>query len=62
MLSTNVTMAKTLTFAERNHLQMELRFGKPTLSRQREIKEILKKDEEKSRVLDLRDEWEDEGF
>jgi hypothetical protein len=52
----------TMTLAERNNLQMELRFGKPSQRRKQEILELLQRDEERSRILDLRDEWEDEGF
>jgi hypothetical protein len=52
----------TMTLAERNTLQMELRFGEPSPRRKLEILELLRKDEERSRVLDLRDEWGDEGF
>ena len=48
-----------MTLAERNNLQMELRFGKPSRRRKLEILELLQRDEESSRILDLRDEWED---
>jgi hypothetical protein len=55
-------MTKLLSLAERNRLQLEL-LSLPNYSlRYKEIKTILNKDEEYSRVLDLRDEWGDGDF
>jgi len=52
---------KTLTFEQRNRLKMEL-YSSVSEMRKREIISQLAADEEYSRVLDYRDEWDDGDF
>jgi hypothetical protein len=53
---------KLLSTGERNRLRLEMLSLPKYSKRFKEIDEILNKDEEYSRVLDLRDEWGDGDF